>query len=81
MQEGGVEDFVEEEAVDLAGGERSDVVFVVEDGFAIGGGALAGISRVELGEHGEGGEEGGFHSQSQDGGADEGLGGGGHRAG
>jgi hypothetical protein len=73
-----VEDFVEQESIDLFGGERSDEVFVIEDVFAVGGGGGAFLGREEAGEHGEGGEEWGFHSQSQDGGADEVLGSGGH---
>jgi hypothetical protein len=56
-----------------------DEVFVIEDVFAIGGGGWAFDRGKEAGEHGEDSEEGGFHSQSQDGGADEVLGSGGHR--
>jgi hypothetical protein len=48
----------------------------MEDVFAGGGGDLTGVGRVKVGEHGEDGEEGGFHSQ--DGGSDQFLGGGGH---
>jgi hypothetical protein len=62
----------------LFGWERSDEVFVVEDVFAIGGGGGAFLGGQEAGEHGEGSEEGGLHSQSQDGGTDEVLGSGSH---